>query len=218
MAVAYDSSSANADSTPGTSVSWTHVNGASATCITMGGGSPTVSSATYAGDSMTLIQQSGTNRWVHYYKAGPATGSNTLTVNFGNSDNFTGIAISVSGSDTTSAVIGDTGTSEGTGTSAGVTLTTSSSDSLIVDVIIMNGSWTAGSETADGTNQTNRVSCEIFGNDLASHGSTMLATGGSDSTTWSWTGSVGFFTFAVELLAGATPTPSTSKPRVVFFN
>lgn len=209
-AVNFDSSSANADGTPGTSVTWTHTVNTTGTSLWVGGGSPTITGATFNSVAMTEVHDiAADDRWVSFYLASSSIGALSVTVNFSNSDNYTGVAISVNGSAITADVQGATATSTCGGcTSISRELTTTNSDSLNVDTVIMTGAWTAGSESATGTNQTNQVSCELFGGDLANHGSTQTTTSAGNYTmSWSWTGSTPIRYSVMEFRTGA-PAPA----------
>lgn len=188
-AVSFDAAArANAGS-PGTSRSWTHVNGGSATAIIVEGGSPNITTVTYDSITLTEIQDMLANdRWVQHYLVSPSTGSNTVTVNSSNSDNYLGGSISVTGSDTTADVIGATATSTCSScTSISKAITTTRANSLNIDVIICNGGASnCTSESATGNNQTQRFDDQTF-SDGKAMGSTQVATStGSYTMSWSW--------------------------------
>lgn len=208
MAVAFDAASEAASGSPSSSVSWSHTCGGSATALVVGCGSPTITGATYNSVSMTALAGSGDNRWRTFYLGGPTTGTNTVTVNFSNTDNKWAGGVSMTGSDTTSDLVGDTDFYQASaGTSTSRVLTTTRANSLNVDALFFNGT-DPGTVSATGTNQTERVSDTPFA-DGKCYMSTQTTTSVTDYTmSWSWTNSTAPFHALGEIRVQATVDPN----------
>lgn len=140
--------------------------------------------STYAGASLTVAKNQGTNRTAAIlYKGSPATGSNTCTINYttANDAGF-GVVCTYSGSaGTMSSGVGNTGTSTST-SGAGNTVTSTSGD-MAFDVLTIG---TAASAITVGAGQTSRaIGADTFWHNIGV--SEEASTGVSVTMSWSWT-------------------------------
>jgi len=143
-------------------------------------GSPTVNSATFDGNAMTLITNVGDLYLYRYH--GHASGSRTASITRSDSGLWVIGAVTVTGFDTGNPVgTHQTGTSTETASVTTDAITSGSTDWLIVDVAVM-----VRDAIAAAGGQTERVSQESFNSGQLSFGMSTKP-GSASTTTMSWT-------------------------------
>lgn len=185
MAVTYD----NANSAVGTSTTASVTLTVAASSLAVVGvqvnGSPTISSATFDGNAMTLIGQVGDLYLYRYH--GHASGSRTATITRSDSGLWAIGAVSVTGFDSGNPVgTHQTGTSTETASVTTADITSGSTDWLIVDAAVL-----VRDVIAAAGGQTERVSEESFNSGQISFGMSTKP-GSASTTTMSWTADATF--------------------------
>lgn len=218
MAVGFDAATACGDATPGTSSTFAHTCGATATVIVVSGGDLSITDVTYDGSALTLLNiSSSLSQW---YRAGPSVGAHNVVVTHAN-DNMVGGAVSLNGSLTTSLAIGGTASQSVLNKATGSAVVVAISDgSMIVGAIDKNNSNAI--TQAGGGNQTGRYADSPFGNDLSGYASTKsVAVAGASTMAWSWTGATTNRVAVVEIRSTATVVEvgggSNSKNLLLLF-
>jgi hypothetical protein len=194
--IAFDATSSMTRSTTASSISWSHTTGAGNNrllLVTVGvhvatGTPTTVTSVTYGGTPLTQVTTalySSTNPQVRTYVfrlINPASGANTITVNFAAATLSVAGAVTYSGVDQNSP-IQTSSTSTGSGTTASSSVTVTGSGRLLFGYL--GGHRTANTWTiTEGTGQTNRWSqiSQLY----KGRGSDKSVTAGSQSMSWTF--------------------------------
>jgi hypothetical protein len=197
MAVAFDAVGPGAAGTQsGTSpLTWSHVNGGSATLILVGvsvdagADGAVTASATYGGSAMTSLQrwESGGNTknagFVQvFYKFSPLTGSNSVSVSATTGfDGITGGSISFTGATSLGTPVTSDSNAATATTGTNVVPTTSASN--MAAVFFCNGSNTSAF-TAGTSRFVNGTGAGFGGAASFSGGATAAGTGGNVTFTW----------------------------------
>lgn len=195
-AIAVDNTSNSGTFTIGTSFSWSHTTSGSDRVLVVGvtdgrNNTVRVTGVTYNGESLSSsasVASGGLNA-SFYYLANPDTGANTVQVS--SAATLAGIAgaISVTGADTTDP-IDDTDTSSGNGKSSSASLTTTQTNSVLVDALSV--AYTFASGFTEGASQTLIADAEnvTFGGEGGISYKT-VSSSGSQSMSWTWGGFFG---------------------------
>lgn len=193
FAVAFDVAS-QGEQTATQTATWSHTCTGSDLTLNVGGqtrkdGTVQVDTATYNSVSMTKID----NRFVtsdggidtgSLYLAGPATGANNIVLssNEASSTNVTGLAVSITGTDSAPLGAHDK-TTASSGTTGSQAITTTADNSMNVG-FLFNGSG-ASAPTSSGTNQTSRYTFKSSQGDYVAIATQTTTTAGSYTISFS---------------------------------
>jgi hypothetical protein len=215
MAIAYDtvSSQAAASTNLTTDLSWSHTCASGATLVvivaTQTGTNINPTSVTYNGSAMTLVATQGNAnpnlQLAMYYHATPASGSNTVNVSWSGATvaRSGGIALSVTGADSSPA--GNNSSNAQATTTPSLNLTTGTGNSWVINGFEVGGS--PEEPTATGTNQTRRAHLIVLSNFEMTISTQTTTTAGTYTNSWSKSGSSQSASIAFEIKEAA-PTSS----------
>lgn len=198
MAIAFDAISTKDSGSPGTSQNWSHTTTGSEliiiVCNATRAGGQAASSVTYAGSTLTEIRTDSipnstcvSDIW---YRVAPATGANTVVVNFQTSpNNFVGASITLTGVDQTNPIDAHNGDASGNTAVVGpatVVITTVANNCWLINSLCIRTNITGETVTADAS-QTERHEIQTQANGIRGASSTELIVTGGTTDTQSWT-------------------------------
>lgn len=218
--ITFDSNSSGNNVGGSTSIfSWSHTTGSGSNRIMIVGvsvkftaGSEHVVSISYGAQSLTFLRadnSSGSIRSEIWYLIGPNTGTNTVTVNLSTSQKATGGSVTYSGVSQTAPVYADSAGGNGTSNSPSASITASTPNSFLVGnlAVRLSGS-SAPPVTSEGSGQTirwdNATQYDSSSNNRG-HGSEMGPVTGSQSISWTLSGSASWAVSVVALKPALQP-------------
>jgi len=220
--IAFDNSSSgnNTDGSSST-FSWSHKTGSGANRIMIVGvsvklisGNEVVSSVSYGTQSLTFLRadvDSGSNvRSEIWYLIGPNTGTNNVTVNLSTNQKASGGSATYSGVFQTPPVLADSSGGSGSSSSPSASISLSTSNSFLVSnlAVRLPGNQVP-TVTLEGTGQTmrwdNATQFQSPNSNNRSHGSEMGPVNGSQTMSWTLSGSADW---AVSIVALKPVPPS----------
>jgi hypothetical protein len=220
-AIAFDNSGSGNNGGGSTTISWSHTTGSGpnrtmivGVSIKLSSGSEQVSSVSYGAQSLTFLRadsDSGGNiRSEIWYLVGPNTGTGTVTVNLSTSQKATGGSVTYSGVSQTPPALADSSGAGGSSSSPSASITVSTSNSFLVGhlAVRLPGN-SAPTVTSEGTGQTMRWDNLTQYNNPNSnnigHGSEMGPVTGSQTMSWSLSGSADWAVSIVALKPAIQP-------------
>lgn len=216
MAVAFSAASSVSSTAASSVLLWTHnePNSSAVALATLHTvNNPVSPTATYAGSSMTLIEDSGGSSGVRIFRINnPSTGAQTISMTFGTAQRRAGTAVSFTGANL--AATFSTAFAAGLSSSPSVTIASAAGD-MVVDFLSQNTPSSVASMVA-GSSQTERARA-LFGA-TSEHPALTSTEPGQTSVTMSWSGggSASWRLAAINIAAAAAV--SSRGPQLIWMD